>query len=291
MKSWDAAVNQVRRRAAIEVVRSIRLEPPFEFDPTANPSDISDFLETEWERILSSHDTVLELPGRDLNFARDVLIAATKFFHVLDCARQARERGALTWTLVDAYHAALLGSRAIAALYGVLSYSVKGRTLLVDFRPEFGRVDEVKKFKREHRGISDPIRILRPDKGLFEQRDAWSLLGRLCNVTPDFEGELKRIAGLSEISEQPLSALRNQILYDSVYWKWREDFELTRADESTLAKRFNVNDETVKQLLGAVSRIREVALIYTMELCAQVGFDAARLPESLRIPLGEPCFG
>ena len=92
---------------------------------------------------------------------------------------------------------------------------MKGRTLLVDFRPEFGRVDEVKKFKREHRGINDPIRILRPDKALFEQRDAWSLLGRLCNVTPDFEGELKRIAGLSEISELPLSALRNQILYDS----------------------------------------------------------------------------
>lgn len=287
MKTWESAVDAIRRRTPTDVATSIRVQSPFLFDPAKDTSDMPDFLDTEWKTISASSNVVIQLPGRDINLARDLLICASKFFHVLDCARQTRARGALTWTLVDAYHAALLGTRLIAALYGVLTYSVQGRAILVDFRPELGSIDEKKRFVRDNRGMDDPIRILRPAKQLFEQKHAWLLVERLCNVTPDFESERNRIEGLLELARRPLSTLRNQVLYDSVYWTWRADFELGTADENVLAKRFNMMEEPIQQFIGALTKIHQIASSYTMEFCAHIGFDTALLPAVARQPPGE----
>jgi hypothetical protein len=237
-----------------------------------------DFLDGEWGSIDGKTDIVMSLPGRDLNFTRDTLISLVKFYHVVECARAELQRGAATWTLVEAYHAALLGSRALSAIYGILTYSVRGRTLLVDYRPEFGSTDHRKSFKKEHREIENPIRILTPEKALLlEQRDSWALLERLCNITNNEESR-KRIGGLKEICDLPLSRLRNSILYDSVFWMWRDEFALEEVDITVATSRISGDDEDVRNLADSLFSILKIATDYTKEFCEQIGFDLTLLP-------------
>ncbi len=236
MRDWASAADHVRRRAFDGLVDSLEVEVPFAFDPVASISEMPDYLNDNWELIRGSPNQIIDLPGRDANLVRDCLISVCKFFHVLGCSRAQYSRGALTWTIVDAYHASLLGARAICALFGVLSYTVRGRTLLVDFRPEFGAVDHARKFKREYRNTSSPVRVLQPTSPLLEQKDAWGLLKRICNVCDRLDTDRHALSRLSEIADKPLSQLRNRVLYDSVFWQWRADFSLARPERVSLAE-------------------------------------------------------
>ncbi|TIR20896.1 MAG: hypothetical protein E5X33_15425 [Mesorhizobium sp.] len=281
MKSWQAAADKIRRRNINEVIESIEVETPFGFDPAFDASDVPDFLEASWEVIGGGHEAVITLPGRDMNFARDLLISIKKFCHVLECATHARNRGALTWALVDAYHAALLGSRVVAALYGALSYTVNGRTVLVDFRPNLGSVDEVKRFQRDFKGVAEPVLILRPQKALLEQKDSWALISRLSSIGRIGQTgvELEFCSLLEDLAKSSLGAIRNLILYDSVYWTWRYDFGAGPFDERALSAEFVSDDESVRRLLDSLKALVSSVRRYVAQLLAHLGIEEGAFPE------------
>lgn len=259
---------------------SIEVEAPFVFDAPTARSDVPDFLDSEWSGLGQDPDVVFSLPGRDANFARDLLIGLSKFHHVLDCAERARVRGALTWTLVDAYHAAMLGGRVLSSFYGVLSYTIRGRTVLMDYRPELGSADDQKQFARDHRGVDGPVRLLRPAKEKLDQKEAWALLRRLSAINSTGRGsEDRHLADeISDVTRVALSSVRNRILYDSVYWTWNRDFDASEHDESLLAAAFSSNDEAVSRLLVSLAKIREAVNRYSAELLVHLAVDIAQFP-------------
>lgn len=251
MKDWKSASNSIRQRSSKQIAESLTVEAPFTFNPVMTPSDTPAFLEANWESLGGAHHHIISMPGRDINLATDILITICKFWHVVESARVNHSRGALTWTVVDAYHACLLGARAVCALHGVLSYSLRGRSILIDFRPEFGRVDEMRTFNRNYRSIDDPIGILMPSSRQLEQKDSWGLLKRICDMVPSsdpYKAELSVIAGFAKL---PLSQTRNTILYDSVAWVWRQDFRLASDNiiyENAIRKCDSVIDNTIEAL-------------------------------------------
>ena len=244
-------------------------------------SDVPDFLEFNWNNLGSDFETVISLPGRDFNFATDILISLTKYFHVLECARAQLSRGAATWTMVDTYHSAMLGARGLIALYGILCYTVQGRTVLVDFRPELGDADYRSKFSKMYKRIDDPIRVLRPKKLLLEQRDAWGLIVRLVNITKNAESQdeelMKQIA---DIAETTLSSLRNKVLYDSVYWEWSNDFSKRKMNPGEIDTRLMEGSEIVQSLISSASIIFDVIVKYAGSLIKHIGLDSHYLPDS-----------
>lgn len=282
MRDWASAGDRIRRRSALAVIRSLEVQTPFHFDPQSSESEVPDFLEQAWDG-LTPHDHVADLPGRDVNFARDMLITVTKFYHVSHCTDQRLASGALTWSLVDAYHAAFLGARAIAAMYGILTYTVRRRTILIDFRPELGTVDEARKFRREHRAFDEPIRILRPTKHLLDQGEAWKLLTRLAAITNDIEDERKFASELADLSKAPSNQLRNKLMYDSVYWTWPADFGIVSPTSEWIEANFDKADVDVLDLLTQLQTLTEAVNRYASELSRQIGFDLSSLPKPANI--------
>lgn len=274
MKDWASAGDKIRRRSFPHLIESLKIETPFAFDPENSFSEVPDFIETNWDSIKDSSDTIISLPGRDVNFTRDCLISIYKFFHVLECARSQFERGALTWMMVDAYHASLLGARSLCALFGVLSYSVKGRTILIDFRPEFGSVDDMKRFRKEYHRADNPIRVLQPAARLLEQKDVWTILKRICNVCERLDGMTDALDKLSATAAKPLSQIRNQVLYDSVFWQWRADFSSTTKSRSVLAQSVASTGEKVEMVdlcVCSITEIFETTRFLTDKFCGAIG--------------------
>jgi hypothetical protein len=154
----------------------------------------------------------------------------------------------------------------------------------VDFRPELGAVDYRRKFERENRYVTSPVRIFRPQPHNLEQKDAWALAARLCRVTDS--GDLERIEGLQAICNNPPSWLRNQILYDSVFWKWREDFGPQQQTSDQAKMLLRKADELVEDLSGALSTILRILNGYTSALCAHVGIQPSALPSVASLPSG-----
>ena len=277
MSKWEGAFGQVRRRTAEEVRMSLNVETPFLFDVQAQVSDVPDYIDSQWDSIGSSENSVISLPGRDMNLARDTLMAASKFYHVIDCARSQVRRGAMTWAMVDAYHASLVGTRAMFALYGLFAYGVRGRTVLVDFRPELGSVDDARNFRKANKGTADPIRVLIPKPKYLEQQDSWALVTRLCNLTQFPPEDDALIGRIKEAAAAPLSGFRNVMLYDSVAWEWLTDLVSPRVSLATRHGRITADDESQSLSLKGLSAIFEFVTGHISELGVKLGYDPAKL--------------
>lgn len=273
MKDWNSAADQVRRRAFDDLIDSLEVDTPFLFDPVSSVSELPDYLDDNWSDLSLFQNHVIDLPGRDANLVRDTLIALCKFFHVLGCSRYQLQRGAMTWSIVDAYHASFLGGRAFCALCGVLSYTVRGRTVLIDFRPEFGAVDHVKRFRREFKRLDTPVRILQPTAKFLEQKDAWSLLQRVCNVIDKPNIEQVLFSRFLDIPGKPVSRTRNKILYDSVFWQWRTDFSVPNGQPPGGGDWF-LKDEEASEAAATLSTIFEVVCALSRPFLQRIGVDS-----------------
>ncbi|MBB6010813.1 hypothetical protein HNR59_000158 [Aquamicrobium lusatiense] len=215
-----------------------------------------------------------------MNLVRDTLMAASRFYHVIDCARAQVRRGAMTWAMVDSYHASLLGAKAMFALYGLFAYGVHDRTVLVDFRPEFGSIDDTKKFKKANKGVEYPIRVLIPKAKYLEQQDIWALVTRLCNITKTDE----LIGRINESATSPLSAFRNATLYDSVAWHWPTDLVPPRMALANRVARIAAEDEFQSGSLKALATIFEFVTANIKELGYALSYDPNKLSRIFNKP-------
>jgi hypothetical protein len=224
LRSWEAAFDKISRREFVEVIESLDVSPPFDFDFKCHLSEVPEFISD----VLDSEEIPLQkafaLPGRDVLYVGDTLACISKFLHVVESCRIHANRGALTWALVDAYHASILGARAICAQLGIMQYSVNGRTILVDFRPEFGSPQDSRKFRKNFGNLESPARFLVPQPKHLEQKHVWKLVGRmmrLCTTgTSDITTPCQKI---EELSKSSPGAERNAVMYDSIGWRWRDD--------------------------------------------------------------------
>jgi hypothetical protein len=230
-----------------------------------------------WNDIEGETDTIISLPGRDVNFVRDVFMCATKYFHVLESVKRNIQHGSMTWAMVDAYHAALLGTRLFGAIYGILSYTIRGRTVLIDYRPNLGSPDDVKAFRREAKGVDDPVRLLRPQPKHLEQADAWALVTRLCSISRPQAEDVDTLRLIKELSQEKISAFRNLVLYDSVAWEWLDDFGTPPASLEIRQDRLadiNSNQTLTLQILSQMFGYMRDRLAV---ISSKVGYELRRI--------------
>lgn len=277
VSKWDGSFQQIRRRSAADVRSDLDVTAPFLFDVQGQESDLPGYLDAQWSNLGASENSIISLPGRDMNLVRDTLMAATRFYHVIDCARTQVRRGAMTWAMVDSYHASLLGAKAMFALYGVFAYGVRNRTVLVDFRPELGSVDDEKKFRKANKGVENPIRVLIPKVKYLEQQDAWALLTRLCNITQTKPEDVDLINRIKDGASLPLSAFRNATLYDSVAWQWPSDLVAPRMPPADRIARIAADDEVQSSSLKVMAAIFEFVTANIGELGSALSYDPAKL--------------
>lgn len=278
MKDWSTASERIRRRTVLEIADSLAVESPFRFSAVNAQSDTPGYLDANWDILDDTQDYILSYPGRDANYVNDSLICVAKFWHVIERARANFDHGALTWTVVDAYHACLLGARAISALSGILSYTLRGRTVLLDFRPEFGSPDDRKAFRRAHGAVDEPVRVLRPQNRQLEQKDVWAVLKRVCALSTAADPNKAFYVRISDFAGQPLSQPRNYVFYDSVAWLWRTDFRL-QAEAVSFDHSVNSFDVDVDLTLAALNEIFGFSKILLDELSSRIGFDPSTLSD------------
>lgn len=286
LKNWQSAFDRIRRRSPQGICQDLIVESPFAFDVAQDVSEVREFLGENWGGLGDETDYILTLPGRDVNLVRDIFIAAAKFYHIVECVRSHIARGAMTWAIVESYHASLVGARLASALYGILSYGVNGRTVVVDFRPEFGSPDEMKSFTRRFGTVDTPIRILRPITKQLQQSDVWSLIVRLCNITscpPESEEDVR---ALRIAAGEKVSAFRNEILYDSVAWCWSDDFGPSVVTEEVKHERLNERGAPQSVTVQTIVQIFRFINPRVINLCESVGFQSTSL-SSLVLRKGE----
>lgn len=270
MNNWEASFDKISRRGYSDVLESLDVQPPFSFSFLNAESDLPDFLESLIrERGIPCQDA-LEFPGRDVALARDSLICAAKFFHVLQACRAHASRGAVTWAVVDSYHAVFMGVRALCALLGVIPYSIGERTVIVDFRPELGSPQDSIKFRKSFGRFESPIRILAPNTKHLEQKHFWKLSERMLkHAISASDDDLTELKYLEAWSTSSPGAFRNQILYDPMAWRWRDDVSLLSC---TCAKV----DAVLAKLVDVAEPMKALDLVHT-ELLKRLGSLAGRI--------------
>lgn len=277
VSKWDSSFQHIRRRSAADVRAGLNVAVPFSFDVRNEESDVPAYLDAQWSTLSASENSIISLPGRDMNLVRDALMAASRFYHVIECARAQVRRGAMTWAMVDCYHASLLGAKAMCALYGLFAYGVRDRTVLVDLRPDLGSVDDANKFRKATRGIDQPIRVLIPKVKHLEQQDAWALVTRLCNITPSVGDNADLIIQIKESASSPLSAFRNATLYDSVAWQWPSDLAPPRMALADRVARLAAEDELQSTSLRALATLFEFVTANVKQMGSTLSYDPTKL--------------
>lgn len=274
MNKWSSAFDKLRERNWQEICSQFEISTPFIFDSSKYDTDVGEIVEDVSGDDFKEGSYVVELPGRDLILAQEALFYVAKFSHVLDCARKLAERGAVTWSSSDAHHASILGARAIVALFGVLPCRLGDRNVILDFRPELGRIDYRRKFRRANRDKQNPVLVLIPREKLLEQRHVWLLLNRILRVCEFSEGEMAATAdSLAAIKTGSHKPNRNKLLYAPNYWTWKRDLSAPYIPKKDV-ESFLKGDEDDRFIDFYVCRlVNKLLLLLLKDLADNLSFD------------------
>lgn len=288
MNSWEAAGNKVSRRSFAELADGLDVIPPFSFSFQDAISEVPDFLSDAIRERGAPCQSAVEFPGRDVALARDVFTCASKFLHVLQCCRAHALRGAVTWAVVDSYHAAFLGMRTLCGLLGVVPYAVDDRTIIVDFRPELGSPQDIHRFRSDFGRLTSPIRILAPTPKQMEQRHFWMLAGRLLRLArAASDADADTLDALEAAAKSSPGAFRNEVLYSPLAWRWRDDTAFLAcsalAGSPYVLSKLNEADKE----MGLLNEVYNLAQKYIRQWCGRVGLSIEALPPGTSL-VGSP---
>jgi hypothetical protein len=167
---------------------------------------------------------VFEFAGGTVPAFQDLSVAVSKSAYLLRCAGNCLVSGQPTWASVDAYHFSLLGCRALLSLLGVHVVEVSGTQCVLDIFPEGAKPQVVKKFRRQHRGMSYPATLICRTRGTqIQQHDMWTILLRVLRVTSFPSAIMDDIETVLELKEG-FSRARNDVMYGNEVWLYEEDF-------------------------------------------------------------------
>ena len=287
MKSWDAVFSKVRDRSVDRIETEIRAVSLGDYSFETYVSAVPELINKNSEDGLKDFDKVLEIPDKRGMFVSEVLYAFSKFFHVLACTNQLSSTGALTWSAVESYHSTLFGAKAFLASFGILTYSTRGATVLVDFWPEFGRREHEKKFRKEFGASGDFVRLMSPNS-LLQQKQLWEGVQRLCRVGTsddvDFEGKLNALASLIDTAPWQV---RHANFYSSESWTWPDDITLPSFDAAVIAERLRNHEET-RDLMALLDLVFDMAGTLIPKFETVSGLSGLDVPPTVRtyaIPL------
>ncbi|MBB3996139.1 hypothetical protein GGR95_003807 [Sulfitobacter undariae] len=255
MKTWDAASSKIKKRKVI-VWQELSVQTPFEYDPSDPDAYFSSFLE---ENAPEAADIVLDRVDRDRLWAAEIVVTTQKFLHVLRLTEGRAREGHVTWASTDAHHALLLGVRCFLATLGVGICQGRNRAHLVDFRPEKGRPQDEKAFKKQHRNVVNPLRVLTPTPKNIDQRQIFELFNRMLRVAVHEDSSKILVENLERLKLGAHKSERNRLLYQSSYWHWLEDLNWP-------AIEFEVRSEIPKGADGLTRDFFAVSLVADLVL-------------------------
>jgi hypothetical protein len=223
------------------------------------------------------------LPGKRASFAADAMSTLSKFYHVLGCSRLLMSSGAMTWSVSDGYHTSMLGARAILASFGILPYSFPGRTVLVDFFPEYGTKDQRRAFQKATKGIGEPVRLMTPASSpLLEQKELWKFIERLSNVADlTSPTELRLFPQITELLKERPWATRNKSLYDAVEWIWPDDIGMPPVSPAHQTMLLSTTSSEVLALSSFLDAVFELVSHYEGQFNAGNRFGVLAAPASM----------
>jgi hypothetical protein len=255
MQSWDAAFAKVRKRK-IDVWNDLAVETPFEYDPSDTDSFFSSFL---IENPPGHAELVLERVDRDRLWASEILITSQKFIHVLRLTSRRAQTGNVTWAATDAHHAVLLGIKCFLATIGVGICQGHNRVHLVDFRPELGTPQDEKKFRRQNKGVTNPLRVLTPTPKNLEQRHLFDAFNRLLKILVTDTARENLFEAANSLKLGTHQSERNRLLYHSDYWHWWGDLTWPTIDLG-MEKEIGKNAEGLAKDFFVLKIIAEIVM-------------------------------
>lgn len=254
MKTWDAASSKIRKRN-VNIWRELSITVPFEYDPSDPDAYFSSFLE---ENPPDSADLVLDRVDRDRLWAAEIVVSAQKFLHVLRLTVGRAKEGHVTWASTDAHHALLLGARCFLATLGVGICQGKNRAHIVDFRPEKGRPQEEKTFRKTHKGVINPLRVFTPNPKNIEQKKIFELFNRMLRIVdhePLSESVVEQLALLKLGTHR---SERNRLLYHGTHWHWLDDLTWPTIELAVQQERLKGSDGLTRDFF-ALSLMAELS--------------------------------
>jgi hypothetical protein len=268
-QSWEAVIKDIRARNPIDIYHTINFSDEFEVDPSAPKVQLADSIEnTFMSEILLHGEKVFEFTERDGAFVEQCIISLNKFVNVLNSAKKLAANGFLTWALVDAYHAILLGGRSIAAFYGILPLTIGKKSILVDLRPELGLKEQQRLFNKQYRVGRGWVKAYSIKGAEFGQKETWTLTKRLAATTPDDVRCKVQLESLNEIVKRQFDNVRNQLLYDASYWLELKEFRnLCPMTEDDIKDYLFSASDGVQDIDLALKDICNILLILYNNLC------------------------
>jgi hypothetical protein len=117
---------------------------------------------------------------------------------------------------------------------GIIPYTVRGRTALIDYRPEFGTPQDRIKFRKQHGRPESPVALLVPKTAHLEQADLWKLVRRSLQFAKLNETR-KEFDEVLAALDASAGSLRNAVLYDALTWTRKEDSSTLREPYLSIA--------------------------------------------------------
>lgn len=217
---WDRlSKNHLHLRTWEVIAPKWRAFFPFNLEDISGEPTLEDGLMSVAEdRIpFNGNKLVVNLPERITLAFFDAAFAVAKAVHARRAADESIRAGMISWGCVDAYHSSLLSIKAVLALFGLSICNLKGRSFLVDIFPEFGTQQQSKDFRKQNRGVADPVAIIGNGKRI-EQRHIWTIFNRLLNLPGFPEAADQCVADLQQFKYGAFHSARHNIIYESRSW-------------------------------------------------------------------------
>ena len=147
---------------------------------------------------------------------REAVYLLHKAFHVTGCAENQATQGYITWSLADAYQAALFGAKSILYFCGIVLADYGNKGFLLDVFPK-----ETDTHKRRKQKLSLPddttIQFIKLDMK-FEHRHIWAIFQRLLKVFDMSIWEDSYIRALKKLGNKDFAKQRNELNYKNEVW-------------------------------------------------------------------------
>jgi hypothetical protein len=219
--TWSRRAENIRKRDWADV-----LDQWAEFGAEF---DTARYLRGSLERSIESLSSADALAGNNVcvvefeqrvTFLSELVFSQVKSNHAFICAIQRIKEGNATWGVTDAYHAAMLLMRSILAAFGVFICRAYNRMVLVDAFPWLGRLDEEKKFKKQHKNWKRCAAVISSVSRDFTQTDLYGLFQRVITIStvpPEVWPEIV-VQNILNTEKTHFSSSRNQLIYGSRFW-------------------------------------------------------------------------
>jgi hypothetical protein len=240
--SWGRRVDNIRQRDWSDIVNH--------WSAFGNGYDTRGFLDSSLEEnlelrldpaTLNANAVIHELFEQRTVFLGELVFSQIKANHALLCALRRIEDGNASWGVADAYHASMQLMKSILAAFGIFICRVHDRYVLIDAFPWSGRIDDQRKYRKQHTDWEKRAAVICSVSKEFSQTDLFSLFQRVLNIStvPTTLWPEVVVRNIIKTPKGSFSASRNKVIYGSRFWFDQDDMlgECLSVNWTTSTKR------------------------------------------------------